>query len=49
MNGHTHQTHFAKESFKVVCRYFLYSRSTEADHTSYSNRTGGGETGRHGM
>ena len=48
MNGHTHQTHFAKGSFKVVCGYFLYSRPTEADRTSHSKRTEGEEAGRHG-
>ena len=49
MNGHPHQTHFAKESFKVVCGYFLYGKSTEVDRTSYSKRIAGGKADRYGM
>ena len=38
MNGHTHQTHFAKGSFKAVCGYFLYNKSIEAYRTIISNK-----------
>ena len=49
MNGHTHRTHFAKRSFKTICEYFLYGKSTEADHTSYSKRMVGVKAGRYDM
>ena len=49
MNEHTHQTHFAKGSFKAVCRYFLYNRSTEADHRSRSKIMEVEGRGKHGM